>query len=120
MAADGFEPRLLRAAAALSKLHPSAPGPPSTAYSGTCGSARPVDGPSEQQQQQGWQVPRALGELLKLRCQQLLGQYPTTWQQDAVWLAEQGSAASSPIRTAVQFRMSKKAILWAAIERLGR
>ncbi len=108
--AGGFEPRLQKALAALLELTPSMPG---IGSAGCIGSGQNGPPAIEQQQRLG---PEGF---LLARCQQLLGAYPTTWQQDAVWLAEEGPNASANMRMAVQFCMGKKAVLRAAMDWLG-
>ena len=61
----------------------------------------------------------ALPSLHACRCLELLGAYPTSWEEDAAWLEGAGAAASDNMRNAVRFRMGKKEVLLAAAEALA-
>ena len=56
---------------------------------------------------------QAVGEILARRCQQLLGEYPTSWEQDVELL--QAASSSHDLALSVRYRMAKKRTLMAAV-----
>lgn len=127
---SGFDSRLLPATSALVDLYPriflgnatagsAGESPTSGAEGGAQGSGGSGrSGSGAAPAAAAWQPPAAQ-DFLRRRCEELLEAYPTTREEDAAWLSSQlGAQASENMQTAVRFRMSKKAVLCAALSQL--
>lgn len=129
MTPSGFDSRLLPATSALVDLYPriflgnATAGPAGESRCAADSSAQGSggSGPSGSgaaPAAAAWQPPAAQ-DFLRRRCEELLEAYPTTWEEDAAWLSSQlGAQASENMQAAVRFRMSKKAVLCAALSQL--